>query len=524
MKRKIFALIIVLIILTGTVSADTIGNGQGVIVVPAYFDMSLYRPDREIVINSTEFLWTSGSVTFSFDVLTCGYYLLEMEYVLLPDTHGRIELEVTTDCGTSYTAGLWRYRRGGGIFIDAWGDELPPLTADYNRRLTRFLKDGGQPVYIYLGMGRRTITMTGDNADIVVSEIIFRNYYNPCVYANMKPDEQAILSTPPLEHDNEIGTRTILIQGEKPAFMTGADIRITGDHVSHNVSPVSSSRRLYNTIGGSGTWSEPGQAVSWEFLIMFDGYYRFSVKARQNVNPGASSYRRVLINGELPVREWNAVEFGYNKGGWYRRDFTDRDNNDIYIFLQAGRHVITLEAVSADNQAPSPLEIDYIEIVTVHENFTPVDNSIPRQLLFSFGGLVNSYFRSYVSVSYSSAPVDVWVSADRETAVLVREFVEREYNRDNIYISITSGSVLEAALNRAAPCVALFVSDDEIVQLLSRGFVAADNNNAVLLRNNSDFYAEQEAREFLMWWSSEETQSGFERVLLAARGGTGFAP
>jgi len=505
LKKKIFALLFVILFFKVTASAVMSGNPQSKEQINDYFNEELLRPDEEITIKITEFS------TYRFTVKESGFYLLEAVYFPLSGISGIIGLEFILDCGTAYTAELHRYRLGGEILTGARGSELPPLSRDYDKRLTRLLKNGSSPLYIWLRAGMRAVTINGLDNNVIFESFTFKNYENPPYYADIRPGEAEIFSTPPLETGNQIGTKTIFMQAEKPSFMTGADVRITSDAVSYNVIPVSSSLRLYNTLGGNGRWSKAGQAVSWEFRVANDGYYRFSVKARQNVNKGESSFRRVLINNTVPVREFAAPEFKHNNGDWYRRDFTDANGEDIYIFLNAGRHVLTLEAVT-----DSPLELDYIEIATVHEEFARVEYNLYHQLLFSFNRLIRSYLQNPVS----RAPVDIWVDADYDTMLVLREFVSREYSGQAVSINMKDGSVLEAALAGNPPCAALFVSVQEIARLEKRGFIAeyCAVSSAVLLRNNHDFYAEQEAREFWVWFTSAEIQADFMQVLEAAKG------
>jgi hypothetical protein len=523
MKKMFIVFFIVLTLLAASaVMNPSVQNGEA----PAdYFNEDLSRPDDVITINAAGYLgvsratvgvieynnvpnalvWTGGGeITYRINVRTSGHYLMEATYLPLSGSRGRVELEIITQNGSSHKAGFFRYRLGGEITASPGGDELPPATKEINRWLTRFMKNGSTPLYVYLEAGEQLITLRGEDVNTAFAGFAFRNYYNPPHYAEIKPDDAAVFATPPLETDNETGSRTIFLQAEQPTFVTGADVGVTGDHVYYNVIPASSSRKLYNTLGGGGAWSAAGQAASWEFGVAYDGYYRISVKARQNVNPQASSYRRVLINNIVPVREFNAVEFRYNKGDWYRRDLTDADGNDIYVFLKAGRNTLTLEAVN-----DSPLELDYIEIATVHEDFIHTSHNLRYQFIFSFGRLINSYLGSSESAAKS---VDVWVGSDRETMLVLREFVRREYDCDDVSIRLVSGTVLEAALAGKPPCVALFMSTDETERLARRGLAVECYNSSVLLRDGGG------AREFWEWFISAETQAGFMNALAAAKG------
>jgi len=465
------------------------------------------KPPAQIILDIEE-----GRKTYSFWIDTAGLYALEVDYVSLgADLSDTIEVGVFLNGKVPFedarTLKLPRRRIEREMLTDEYGNQTLTRSVPYTGHMAAPFKDGSRLIYFYLTTGEHELTFLCEDKSAVFYSFTFKNYAEPPFYYEIKPDYMLIESTPALESINEVGSNTMFLQAEKPLHKTHADITATRDSVSYDVIPSGTSRRLYNTLGGGGTWSVPGQAVSWGFKIPNDGYYRFSMKARQNVQNSAS-YRRLLINGVVPCAEMNAIEFRHSPD-WYRQDLRDAENNDIYIFLSAGIYELTLEAVCAGYNctAFSPLELDYIEIATTHESFNRVNHDLYDQLIFSFGQFMNSYFNNdELSANHSKNNLNVWLppETDRETALVVKAFIEREYNAT---VSLAPGAVLEAALAGNKPDVALFLSEEELLQLKKRGLLSMDT---------------AEAREFLEWFNSDEVQERLRAELFAVKGASGI--
>lgn len=550
MKRKVCGLVLIALFLPVAVyAADFIGENGQLPIADGQL-LSAHYPKEEIFIPAVNFtadfgtdiienislagvdnpfIWNeNGSITYKFNVAENGYYLLETKYLALPFSGGeilrqKVKLQFNVN-NIEYTAGLFLYRVDGDIYTDSAGNEMLPRTAEYDKWVTGVFRDfkpdeiGGEPVYFYLEEGENYITVKGENVNIAFEYFTFKNYKLPPSYAEIKPADDKINLTPSLITFNETGSNTIFLQAEKLSYKTDAALRITHDGKTHNVIPASPSRRLYNTLGGNGAWSAAGQTAYREFLIPYDGYYRISIRARQNINKNASSYRRITLNGSVPCIEFNAVEFEYSPH-WYTKNLTDENGDDIYIFLRAGRNTLAMEAISFNNNNFSPLELDYIEIATIHEQFIETQNNFNDKLIFNFIVFVNSYFTGYTEITPFKETsegniINIWADTDRETAVILREFI----NRDDVRISLVTGSVLEAALAGKAPDAALFINQKQITVLDERDLISEYGDDWVLIKNKNDFYSEQAARDFINWFYSQEVQTEFKREVLAAKG------
>ena len=123
-----------------------------------------------------------------------------------------------------------------------------------------------------------------------------------------------------------------------------------------------------------------------------------------------------------------------------------------------------------------PLEMDYFEVKTVHENFKKAKANFFKQFGFGFKSFIGSFFEDYTSVSADGdgKSLNVWVSLGRDQATVINELVASEYNpehRTQIGIRLVQGAILEATLADKGPEAALFIGGDFPVVCASRGLM-----------------------------------------------------
>jgi ABC-type glycerol-3-phosphate transport system substrate-binding protein len=542
------------------------------------------------------FIWRNdlGRVEYNFNVEQTGLYNLEFLYQPIGGKNNAVEFSLMIDGGYPFTATrnveLDKYWKNEGVIEhDAKDNQMLPRQDLFDAWITYPLKDReglfNEPYFFYLEEGKHTITINGIKVNgVAFKSMTFKNY--PPVPEYEKPANEQINSTAPLSpsHPNDIGSNTMLVQGQTPEWRSSTELVPTYDNGTYLVNPSHPVKMRYNTVGGSESWNKAGQSVTWEFNVPADGYYRFSAKVKQNMLRGFSSNRRVLINGKVPCDELDIQQFPY-KTRWYQKSFTDKNGDDIYIELKAGINHITLEAVPGqigeilqrlddhqyalnyyyrrilmitgpkpdlynpyyvDQQIPElipeferirdslreekkyiesltgskggseaaaletmavildlcikdpdriparmesikdnigslsawirsagrqPLEIDYIEIATAHENFGNTKPNFWSQILFLWNGFIGSFFEDYTRLDDGTG-LSVWVGLGRDQALCLKHLVDSDYNFNNpsspVSINLVQGSILEATLAGKGPEVALFIGGDFPIQLAAR--------------------------------------------------------
>ncbi len=298
------------------------------------------------------FVWTNnrGTVTYNFTVEEAGIYNMEFLYYTIAGASTTIDVGIRIDGEYPFTAckdiTLDRYwKDASAIRKDSKDNELKPTQIEKDKWVTYIVKDKeglfNDPYIFYLEAGDHTLTLEGIRTNIALKSITFKNYEDLPAY--VKASDADISSTPALTNENDIGSKTILIQAETPLEKTASTLYATYDRTSYMTNPSHPTKQRYNTLG-SGTWDQATQAVTWTFTIPADGYYNFAFKARQNTMRGFYSNRRIYIDGVVPNELMDIVSFPYDPN-WYVQNLKDSEGRDMYIYLTAGEHTITMEVV-----------------------------------------------------------------------------------------------------------------------------------------------------------------------------------
>ena len=547
--------------------------------------------------------WKSDklTLTYEFTVEETGNYNLEFIYYPIGSSETKntvLDIGLKIDGEYPFTATqdltLDRYWKDDGeISRDSKDNDIRPGQKTYDCWISYPIKDKeglyNDPYFFYLEKGKHTLTIEGIRTYGVFHSFTFKNYDELVSYDSIKPTEDQINNTPALTTQNELGTNTVFLQAEAALYKTASTLYATYDRTTYMTSPNHPTKQRYNTIGQA-TWNKATQAITYSFKVENDGYYRFNFKARQNQMRGFFSNRRIYIDGKVPCKELDDVQFVYSPD-WYNVTPKDAEGNDIYVYLEGGvEHTITLEAIPGsigasmqrlddlvlelnqyyrrilmitgpdpdefkdyfvEKKIPSildefqrivdalraekasieeltkkgseaaaletmaiylerciekpedipimassikdsissvsawmrdyrdqPLELDYLEVGTVHEEFASPYGNFFSEFAFGFNSFIGSFFEDYTNLSDANATsLDVWVSLARDQATVVKNLVDNKFNSNPEYngtqasINLVVGSVLEATLAGKGPEIALFIGGDFPIQLAARGLL-----------------------------------------------------
>ena len=149
--------------------------------------------------------------------------------------------------------------------------------------------------------------------------------------------------------------------------------------------------------------------------------------------------------------------------------------DEIPLMLSSIKEQISAVSAWMRDYRDQPLELDYIEVKTVHDNYKDASSNFFSSFAFGFQAFIGSFFEDYTSITDSTEQaLNVWVSLGRDQATVVSELVSSEYNQEHttpISISLVQGAVLEATLAGKGPEVALFIGGDFPVVCASRGLL-----------------------------------------------------
>ena len=131
------------------------------------------------------------------------------------------------------------------------------------------------------------------------------------------------------------------IEAESAQYKSSSSLYPSGVRNTPVVTPNDPIITKLNTIG-SGNWKSIGQWISWDIVVPSDGWYTLDFKYRQNGSRGMVVRRRLTVDGVVPFREAECMQFSY-KDGW---TFAYAGGETPWqVYLTAGSHELRLESV-----------------------------------------------------------------------------------------------------------------------------------------------------------------------------------
>ncbi len=287
----------------------------------------------------------SGRVNFSCVVPESGNYSMRITYYPLEDSNtSNSEISVLIDDVSPYDAASrvelpFTYQKSADFTRDSKDNEQRPVQEKVSMWISGNINDPdgifNEPLIFNLDEGSHTISFESEKASIAIASVELFKYTPPDAYEK------------PSDTSSNASVENFKIQGENYLYTNSSEILSdydrgdyrTEDHLGDEASPT---KQRYNILGGS--WKTSGQSVTWEFDVPADGYYQFGIKGRQDEMRGMYSNRRIYIDGEVPDDAFDEVHFVYDSN-WVLTTPTDENGDTAYVYLTAGTHTITLEAV-----------------------------------------------------------------------------------------------------------------------------------------------------------------------------------
>ncbi len=123
-----------------------------------------------------------------------------------------------------------------------------------------------------------------------------------------------------------------------------------------------------------------------------------------------------------------------------------------------------------------PLEVDYIEIASADQEFSPVKENVFKAFAFGWQRFYSSFFEDYTTLSddMGEDSINVWVSLGRDQAMVVKSLVDSEFamtHDTNVSVNLVVGGVVEATLAGKGPDVALYLGGEFPVNLAARNLL-----------------------------------------------------
>ncbi|MBQ0001700.1 MAG: extracellular solute-binding protein [Clostridiales bacterium] len=224
--------------------------------------------------------------------------------------------------------------------VDNQGNEIRPSQKEILDWQSAYCRDDmgyiTEPYEFYFKKGENTLSFVGVNEPMIIGGLTLKAITPKQTYAEYKD------ACSGSEASGEGRTYSQILQGEDSVRRSDPSLYAKYDRSSPTTSPYSVTKTVLNYTGGD-AWRSSGQWIEWNFSVPEDGYYHFMIKGRQNYDRGSVSCRRVLIDGEVPFKELDAVAFPY-ENDWNCMELADESGTPYQVYLEKGDHTIRLEA------------------------------------------------------------------------------------------------------------------------------------------------------------------------------------
>jgi ABC-type glycerol-3-phosphate transport system substrate-binding protein len=284
-----------------------------------------------------------GYVVFEVTVPKTGNYNMKMTYFPIVGNNSVSEVSVLIDGVSPYDSATRinvprRFMSEHPIITDARDNEMLSPQVESPTWLTTSFKDTdglfNDPLLFYLEKGRHYITLTSEKAAFAIDSIHIYNEKEVPDY--VRPSDSELSANGNAE--------TILLQGEKYNFTNNQSIVPVAVRNTYDMDPAHPVKQRYNAVG---VWDKAGQAVEYNFNVSTAGYYKVGIRARQNELRGLASNRRIYIDGVVPNKAYDQIKFEYSTD-FVTVTAVDDNGEPAYVYLEPGKHTITLEAVPGE--------------------------------------------------------------------------------------------------------------------------------------------------------------------------------
>ncbi len=380
-----------------------------------------------------------GDVTWTFDVSESGFYNLKFKYYSVEGTTATPQRSLLID-GKTFFDGMKqvsfqrKWLNNEGEIASKNGNEIRPSAteirdpegeeffyADENYRSL-------EPYAFYLKEGQHTISLLAAKEPVKIGAITFCKADEPVSYEEYLKQHEGAASysgealTGQTERTDEVVTKIV---------KSSPSIGMSSDYSSSYTYPYHHWYVLLNTLGGT-SWQTPGDKVEWTVNVPEDGYYQLSFRGRQSTNRGVKSYRRIMVNGEVPFEE--AKKVGFDFSGSFQNYVICNDGEPLMFYLNKGENTIAMdvclgdfaEAYTSINKSVQDLNQMYLRIVQI--TGTVPDKYIDYEIATKIDGFEN-LMRQQSNTLSKIVDMMVEITGEKGSSTTDIEKVQRQVER-----------------------------------------------------------------------------------------------
>ncbi len=293
-----------------------------------------------ILLEDGKNLWAE----FEVEVPETALYGMKLNYFAPKSQSGRdIVVSLTVDGKLPYekakTFALTRvWKDSGEIKQDSNGNDLRPTQEEVvTWQEAMFINEQAlydEPYMLYLEAGKHKLRLQVEEESLVLASFSL----------GLEPKAISYEEYIAKYNDSDYASgEAVIKQAEDALLKSDSMLYSTYDRTTTDVTPYDPASLKLNTIGQA-NWGQNGQWISWEVPVEKAGLYKLAFHANQDFSQSINSYRKLLVNGEMPFAEADNISFRYDTS-WYMKVLGD--DKPMYVYLKPG-DVISLSCVPGE--------------------------------------------------------------------------------------------------------------------------------------------------------------------------------
>ncbi len=258
------------------------------------------------------------------------------------------------------------------------GDDIRPDSVISKELQSRVFKDSsgyvsGDYLY-YLNAGANNVGILALNGTLALHSVFA---------AAQKPQIGYDDYIKGLSSKKSDGEYSVLIEAENPTLKSNRSIISgtdrSGPDTTHNRGTKNDAFSLKLNILSEENFKYQNQWVEYDFDVEKSGFYKIAMRVKQTLQGGLFCSRKIYIDGEVPFKEFNSIEFEYSDS-WYIKELGD--DEPYLVWLEKGSHTIRVEVTTGEMaELITELSSEMEQLNTIYNKIFMVTGSSPSMYM-----------------------------------------------------------------------------------------------------------------------------------------------
>ncbi len=284
-----------------------------------------------------------------------------------------------------------------GIKQDASGNDMRPDSKAAQVVEKQYFRDSGgayrTPYLFYFESGENTVEITAKSGNLAIVSFFAEAPATPIPYKEYIKQ---------FSDKSQNVTDTVFIEAESPTLKSDRSIIAgtdrSGPDSTHTDGSKNDALALKLNIINDENFKYQNQWLQYNFTVKQEGFYKISMRVRQNLLEGLFTSRRIYIDGRVPFAEFDSVEFAF-EDSWYIKTLGGEE--PYYVWLTEGEHTLRLEVTSgilADLTHELNSELD--ELNSIYRDIFMVTGASPNMYMdYDLGGQIPDLKERFAAIN-----------------------------------------------------------------------------------------------------------------------------